>query len=225
MTDWPLVPPCAALLPLSNSKVRRAWWWPFRWRHAPPAKNSRRLWTRWSVRSRHFRSLLSDNGIGISARHPTTRCGSCWSGPRASTCKRRPRRFRMNRAEAIEIIRGYAAAGGKQLDYTPVLELAKRARFVLIGEASHGTHDFYWHRSEITKSLIRDHGFQAVAAEADWPDAYRVNRFVKGRGEDRDADTALSGFRRFPAWMWRNVDVLNFVEWLCQHNRDRRSDE
>jgi len=128
--------------------------------------------------------------------------------------------------EVIEIVRGYAfPAVGKELDYTPLLELAKRARFVLIGEASHGTHEFYWHRAEITKRLIHDYEFDAVAVEADWPDAHRVNRYVKGRSQDRDPNQALSGFRRFPAWMWRNVDVLNFVEWLRQHNQPLATDE
>jgi len=91
-----------------------------------------------------------------------------------------------------------------------VLRRAEGKRFVLLGEASHGTHDFYDLRAEITKRLIDDHGFAAVAAEADWPDAYRVNRYVRG-GADHDA---LAGFRRFPAWMWRNTVVRDFVEWL-----------
>ena len=91
-------------------------------------------------------------------------------------------------------------------------------RIVLLGEASHGTHEFYRIRGEITKRLIREKGFSAVAVEADWPDAWRVNRYVRGRPGDADATEALGGFARFPQWMWRNADVLDFVGWLREHN-------
>ncbi len=107
---------------------------------------------------------------------------------------------------------------GADADYDALLDLIGDARFVLLGEASHGTHEFYRERAEITRRLITEKGFTAVAVEADWPDAYRVNRYVRGVGEDEDADRALGGFRRFPTWMWRNTDVLDFVEWLRGHN-------
>ncbi len=103
-------------------------------------------------------------------------------------------------------------------DYDALLDMVGERRFVFIGEASHGTHDFYRERARITRRLIQELGFTAVAVEADWPDAYRVNRYVMGLGRDLDADIALSDFRRFPAWMWRNRDVLNFVEWLRARN-------
>ena len=103
---------------------------------------------------------------------------------------------------------------GAQNDYDSLFDLVGDRRFVLIGEASHGTHDFYAERARITRHLIDVCGFNAVAVEADWPDAYRVNRYAMGLSNDADADTALSDFRRFPAWMWRNRDVLAFVEWL-----------
>ncbi|HWT48594.1 MAG TPA: erythromycin esterase family protein [Mycobacterium sp.] len=102
-------------------------------------------------------------------------------------------------------------------------ELVGDARIVLIGESSHGTHEFYEARAAITKWLIEERGFCAVAAEADWPDAYRVNRYVRGLGQDRSADEALSGFERFPAWMWRNTVVRDFVEWLRTRNRQHES--
>ena len=102
-----------------------------------------------------------------------------------------------------------------------ILDLCGDARFVLIGEASHGTHEFYKYRAEITKELIRQKRFSAVAVEADFPDAYRVNRYARGAGRDKTAVEALSDFNRFPLWMWRNVDVLDFVEWLRAHNDDR----
>lgn len=103
-------------------------------------------------------------------------------------------------------------------DYDALLELIGDARFVLIGEASHGTHEFYRERALITRRLIEERGFGAVAVEADWPDAYRVNRYVRGAPEDADAEEALRGFRRFPTWMWRNAEVLDFVGWLRAHN-------
>ena len=106
-------------------------------------------------------------------------------------------------------------------DHDPLDELIGGlgdSRFVLIGEASHGTHQFYRERAEITKRLIREKGFTAVAVEADWPVAYRVNRYVRGESKDADAAEALSGFRRFPTWMWRNADILDFVGWLRAHN-------
>lgn len=108
-------------------------------------------------------------------------------------------------------------------EYDPLLAAIGDARLVLIGEASHGTHDFYRERARITRRLIEEKGFSGVAIEGDWPDAYRVNRFVTGQSaSEREAAQpveALSGFRRFPAWMWRNMDVLAFVEWLRAHNQ------
>ncbi len=98
-------------------------------------------------------------------------------------------------------------------------EVIGDARIVLIGESSHGTHEFYEARSTITKWLIEEKGFGAVAAEADWPDAYRVNRYVRGLGKDSTADEALSGFQRFPAWMWRNTVLRDFADWLREHNQ------
>jgi erythromycin esterase-like protein/predicted phosphoribosyltransferase len=102
-------------------------------------------------------------------------------------------------------------------------QLIGDARIVLIGESSHGTHEFYEARAAITQWLIEEKGFCAVAAEADWPDAYRVNRYVRGLGEDETADEALSGFERFPAWMWRNTVVRDFVDWLRLRNRRQES--
>src|SRR5687768_5306603 len=92
------------------------------------------------------------------------------------------------------------------------------ARFVLLGEATHGTHEFYRARAEITRRLIEERGFAAVAVEADWPDAFRVDRFVRGDRGAPDAENALAGFERFPTWMWRNADVLAFAQWLAKHN-------
>ena len=110
-------------------------------------------------------------------------------------------------------------------DYDPLLQFIGDARFVLLGEASHGTHEFYRERAQITKRLIREKGFTAVAVEADFPDAYRLNRYVRGFDEDADAVEALGGFRRFPAWMWRNADVLDFIGWLRTYNDNLPGDQ
>jgi erythromycin esterase-like protein len=103
-------------------------------------------------------------------------------------------------------------------DLCDLLEGIGSASAILIGEASHGTQDFYHLRATITKCLIQEHGLTAIAVEADWPDAYRVNRYVRGDDTDGDANTALSGFERFPSWMWRNTEVLSFVRWLREWN-------
>jgi len=103
-------------------------------------------------------------------------------------------------------------------DYDPLLDLVGDARFVLIGEASHGTHEFYSERARITRRLIAEKGFVAVAVEADWPDAYRVNRYVRGIGDGATAIESLDGFKRFPTWMWRNADVLDFIGWMRDFN-------
>jgi erythromycin esterase-like protein len=113
---------------------------------------------------------------------------------------------------------------GSPSDYDSLLDLVGDARFVLLGEASHGTHEFYRERAQISKRLIVERGFSAVAVEADWPDAYRVNTFVRGAGEDTDSVDALSGFKRFPQWMWRNADVLDFIGWLREHNDEQPCD-
>ncbi|HEY8559002.1 MAG TPA: erythromycin esterase family protein [Pyrinomonadaceae bacterium] len=106
-----------------------------------------------------------------------------------------------------------------------IMALVGEARFVLIGEASHGTHEFYQYRAAITKRLIAEKGFAAIAVEADFPDAYRVNRFVRGEGGDRTAEESLRAFERFPLWMWRNTEVREFVKWLRDYNDPRGIDE
>lgn len=115
------------------------------------------------------------------------------------------------RAESIAVV-------GDLTDYDALLRRIGDAPFVLIGGASHGTHDFYRERARITQRLIEEQGFTAVAVEADWPDALRVNRFVQGSDADFNAEIALRGFERFPVWMWRNQDVLTFAGWMREYN-------
>lgn len=123
-----------------------------------------------------------------------------------------------------EMITGARVIQGQHDDYDELLAEIGDRRFVLIGEASHGTHEFYRERSRITERLIAEHGFNAVAVEADWPDAYRINRYVRGRSLDSDASGALDDFRRFPSWMWRNTDMVRFIRWLRARNAGQYSD-
>ena len=124
--------------------------------------------------------------------------------------------------EAVERVRERVRPlPGDASDYDPILESVGDAKFVLLGEATHGTHEFYTARAEITRRLIEEKGFTVVAWEADCPDALRVNKYVQGRGEDQTALAALGDFKRFPSWMWRNADILEFVEWLRTHNTER----
>ena len=122
-------------------------------------------------------------------------------------------------SELTQLLRAatHPLTGGAR-DYDPLMRVVGNARLVLLGEATHGTHEFYRARAQITQRLINEKGFCAVLAEADWPDAWRVNRYVQGAPDDADAVDALAGFARFPQWMWRNADVLDFVGWLRSHN-------
>ena len=107
-------------------------------------------------------------------------------------------------------------------DLTPLLDAIGDARFVLLGEATHGTSDFYTWRAEISKRLIEEKGFSFVAVEGDWPDCYRVNRYVKGMNDaGASASDVLHAFERWPTWMWANRQVVAFVEWLRELNRRR----
>lgn len=111
-------------------------------------------------------------------------------------------------------------------DLDPLLARVGDARVVLLGEASHGTSEFYTWRAALTRRLIEEKGFDFVAVEGDWPDCYRVNRFVKGYpGSAASAELALSTFRRWPTWMWANREVQEFVGWLEWFNQGRPGDE
>src|SRR5881227_2825691 len=113
---------------------------------------------------------------------------------------------------------------GNARDYDPLLGLIGNSSFCLLGEATHGTEEFYRERAEITKRLIQEKGFTAVAVEADWPDAYRINRYIREDTADSTAINALADFQRFPTWMWRNADVLDLVGWLLNHNSEVAAD-
>jgi erythromycin esterase-like protein len=124
---------------------------------------------------------------------------------------------------AIHVVQQFAdPLEASPTDFDPVLKEAQRCKYVLLGEASHGTGEFYSTRMEITKRLMTEQGFNVLAIEADWPDAYRVNRYVTGRSDDATGLESLGGFKRFPTWMWRNFEVLEFVEWLKGFNETKK---
>ncbi len=128
----------------------------------------------------------------------------------------------MMRGHAVDAVRDAAVHFEARPDgFGPLLDHLGSASVVLIGEASHGTLEFYHARAELTKALILGYGFNAVAVEADWPDAYRANRWVRHESADGDAEQALGDFTRFPRWMWRNRDVVAFLQWLRDFNEPR----
>lgn len=102
--------------------------------------------------------------------------------------------------------------------YDKLLQDIGDARYVLIGEATHGTHEFYQARAEITQQLILKKNFMAVTIEGDWPDAYQIHRYLQGQGDKNNYEFALNGFKRFPQWMWRNQTIVPFLQWLRTHN-------
>lgn len=128
----------------------------------------------------------------------------------------------MSGSDALAAVRDHAhVLRGSAADFDPLMELIGDASIVLLGEATHGSHEFYRARAELTQRLIVEKGFNAVAVEADWPDAYRLNRYVRGQGSDFSAEAALADFQRFPLWMWRNTEVEQFIAWLHSHNQGR----
>ncbi len=104
-------------------------------------------------------------------------------------------------------------------DLDPLLEQVGEARYVLLGEASHGTAEYYTWRAELSKRLITEKGFSFIAVEGDWPDCYRINRYVKGLPDSgEDARDVLTNFRRWPTWMWANEEIAHLMDWLRRHN-------
>jgi len=120
--------------------------------------------------------------------------------------------------DTAQVIARHAHPLAKLGDVDRVLELIGNARWVLLGEATHGTREFYRFRAELTRRLILDKGFDAVAVEADWPAALRASRYVQGADDDATPEAALGGFERFPRWMWRNREVVSWLEWLRGYN-------
>ncbi|MFL5240900.1 MAG: erythromycin esterase family protein [Gemmataceae bacterium] len=128
--------------------------------------------------------------------------------------------------ELAESLRPLARPLQSAKDLDPLLERIGDAHFVLLGEASHGTSEYYTWRATLSQRLIREKGFSFIAVEGDWPDCYQVNRYIKGQpGAGENAREVLEGFERWPTWMWANQEVANLVEWLRRHNEDRSEEQ
>ncbi|MCC6453357.1 MAG: erythromycin esterase family protein [Caldilineaceae bacterium] len=129
-------------------------------------------------------------------------------------------------ADLVEEIGRHAYKLEDADDLSPLLDWIGDAHFVLLGEASHGTSDYYTWRARLSRRLIREKGFSFIAVEGDWPDCYQVNRYIKHYNDSgADAYTVLHAFQRWPTWMWANWEVVALAEWLHQYNsaRDPRS--
>src|SRR5260221_1015258 len=111
-------------------------------------------------------------------------------------------------------------------DLDALLDRLGDARYVLLGEASHGTSDYYLWRTRISRRLIEEKGFTFIAVEGDWPDCYRVNRYVKGYPDEHGtARDVLHAFNRWPTWMWANWEIVALAEWMRSYNSTRPINE
>lgn len=111
-------------------------------------------------------------------------------------------------------------------DLTPLLDRVDISKIVMLGEASHGTHEYYTWRSAITKRLIEEKGFNLIAVEGDWPDCYRLNRYIKGYDyQDRKPVELLRTFNRWPTWMWANWEIASLITWLKEYNAKKTADK
>jgi erythromycin esterase len=118
----------------------------------------------------------------------------------------------------------YPLSNSKDLD--PLLERIGDSRLVLLGEASHGTHEYYTWRSAITRRLIEEKGFNFIAVEGDWPDCYRINRYIKGFADaNKKPEHVLGNFNRWPTWMWANWEIAAMVSWLKEYNTGRSANK
>jgi len=125
-------------------------------------------------------------------------------------------------AEEIAEIRSLARPLTTLDDLDPLVEQVGAKRYVCIGEASHGTHEYYGWRCELSRRLIERHGFSCIGVEGDWPDCWRVNRWVRGSSDQAlDARGLLADFERWPTWMWANEEVADFLDWLRAFNSNR----
>ncbi|MEI6945718.1 erythromycin esterase family protein [Paraflavisolibacter sp. H34] len=122
--------------------------------------------------------------------------------------------------EALRLIRERSLELNTMKDLDPLLEKIGNARIVMLGEASHGTHEYYTWRSHLTKRLLREKDFNFIAVEGDWPDCYKVNQYIKQEAGARSAKEVLQSFDRWPTWMWANWEIVALAEWLYEYNLD-----
>jgi erythromycin esterase-like protein len=126
----------------------------------------------------------------------------------------------LDEAEVISSISQWAYPVNEMDDLAPLFKRVGEARIVMLGEASHGTNEYYTWRSYITKRLIEEKGFNLIAVEGDWPDCYRLNRYIKNYpGAGKNAFEVLKEFNRWPTWMWANWEMVALAEWLYSFNK------
>lgn len=131
----------------------------------------------------------------------------------------------MTEADEIDEIAALARPLGSPSDLDPLIDRLRGARVALLGEASHGTAEYYRWRADITRRLVEEQGASFVAVEGDWPDCFGLNLWVKDRVSlDLSAREVLRSFRRWPTWMWANEEVADFLDWLREHNRRTGAD-
>lgn len=128
--------------------------------------------------------------------------------------------------EIIAVIKNNATPLNNSGDLDPLMEYIGDAKYVLLGEASHGTHEYYTWRAQITQRLIQEKGFSFVGVEGDWPDCYRLNRYAKGYLDSgKDIFSVMSAFKRWPTWMWANWETAAFIDWMKVYNEAISSDK
>lgn len=132
----------------------------------------------------------------------------------------------INSNEIIAVLNRNSLPLENSEDLNPLLNYIGEAKYVLLGEASHGTHEYYTWRAKITQRLIQEKGFSFVGVEGDWPDCYRLNRFVKGYLDSgKDILSVMNDFKRWPTWMWANWEVAAFIDWLKNYNENLYSNK
>lgn len=132
----------------------------------------------------------------------------------------------MSEALILSAIQKLSMPFGTKESMDSLIKQAEKARYVLMGEASHGTSDFYQVRAELSKRLIAEHGFRFIAVEGDWPSCYTFNRYIKGYPDAAvNGKEALNDFNRWPTWMWANEEILELADWMRDFNKEKPESE
>ena len=127
--------------------------------------------------------------------------------------------------QLLDYLEKYAVSFSSTAELTPLIQKASNVKYVLLGEASHGTSEFYRIRSDMTKQLIQEHVFSFIAVEGDWPACYEVNRYIKGMAPEYSSaeDVLKKAFNRWPTWMWANEENVELIDWLYNYNQKTQS--
>jgi erythromycin esterase-like protein len=132
----------------------------------------------------------------------------------------------MNSSEIVALLNKTASSLENSTDLDPLIDYIGDAKYVLLGEASHGTHEYYTWRAKITQRLIQEKGFSFLGVEGDWPDCYRLNRYAKGYLDSgKDIFSVINEFKRWPTWMWANWETAAFIDWLKVYNESFSADK